>query len=108
MSLFEIFYGGLIIFHVPLDIASIDKQIGILALKIFFLHISHNTASLYALIAFSSSSNFLKLATKLLKYAFPKKYHVAGSFKSRSTAPLIIFSDSSIFFLLSSSFSSYY
>lgn len=46
MSLLEIFDSGLVIFHVPFDVASIDKQIGVLALKILLLYTGNRTASL--------------------------------------------------------------
>ena len=83
-----------------LNIPSICVQIWVLILKILFLSKDILTASLYALIAFSSSLNLLNLVMKLLKYAFPKKYQVIGSLISSMSAPFMIFNDSSTFFLL--------
>jgi hypothetical protein len=46
MSYLEVFDGGVVVFHMPFDIASVDEQIRIFALEVLFLSGWGGTASL--------------------------------------------------------------
>jgi hypothetical protein len=59
--------GGFVVFDVGFNVGAVEVEVGVFALEALLLSRESSTALLYALIAFSSSSYFLKLAMKLLK-----------------------------------------